>query len=118
MQRPEIVGHLVAWRERDAPFVLELYRRLSIIAPSELTLVAMLARAPAARWLPKHMHRKPIVAILACYSGRVEDGETVVAAIKNFGRPVGDVLVHRPGTQMQPLLDVPPPWELTAAMLA
>jgi hypothetical protein len=55
------------------------------------------------------MHGKPIVAMLACYSGNPEKGEKVVAPIKSFGRPIGDVLVRRPYTQLQTLLDATQP---------
>ena len=102
---PEIVGGLVAWPASDAPAVLELYRTLAEQAPPELTLVLMMRPAPPAPWLPKEMHGKPIVGLLACYSGRPEEGEKLVAPIKAFGKPVGDVLVRRPYAQMQALLD-------------
>jgi hypothetical protein len=49
------------------------------------------------------------VAILACYSGRPEEGEKLVAPIKSFGAPIGDVLVRRPYAQMQSLLDATQP---------
>jgi len=106
---PEVVGGLVAWPASDAPGVLELYRALAEKAPSELTLVAIMRPAPPAPWLPKDMHGKPIVALLACYSGRPEDGEKVVASIKAHGKPIGDVLVRRPYTQLQSLLDATQP---------
>ncbi len=102
---PEVVGGLVAWPAREAARVLELYRSLADQAPSELTLVALLRLAPPAPWLPKDMHGKPIVAILACHSGRPEEGEKAVAPIKSFGTPVGDALVRRPYAQLQALLD-------------
>jgi hypothetical protein len=51
------------------------------------------------------MHGQPIVALLACYSGDPAEGERVVAPIKAFGKPVGDVLVRRPYSQLQSLLD-------------
>ena len=102
---PEIVGGLVAWPASEAPKVLELYRMLVETAPPELTLVALMRPAPPAPWLPKEMHGKPIVALLACYSGRPEDGEKAVAPIKSFGKPIGDVLVRRPYAQIQSLLD-------------
>jgi FAD binding domain/Berberine and berberine like len=102
---PEIVGGIVAWPARDAPEVLKLYRKLAEEAPPELTLVTFMRPAPPAPWLPKEMHGKPIVAILACHSGKPEEGEKAVAAIKSFGTPVGDVLVRRPYTQLQALLD-------------
>lgn len=106
---PEIVGGLVAWPAREAPRVLEHYRTLAEQAPPELTLVALLRPAPAAPWLPRDMHGKPIVAILACHSGGVEEGEKAVAPIKSFGTPIGDVLVRRPYSQMQSLFDATQP---------
>lgn len=102
---PEIVGGLVAWPASAAPQVLELYRTVTAEGPPELTIVALMRPAPPAPWLPKDMHGKPIVALLACYSGNPADGEKVVAPIKAFGNPVGDVLVRRPYTQLQSLLD-------------
>jgi FAD/FMN-containing dehydrogenase len=106
---PEIVGGVVAWPASDAPRVLELYRQLAESAPPELTLVALMRPAPPAPWLPKEVHGQPIVALLACYSGAVDDAEKLVAPIKSFGKPVGDVLVRRPYTQMQALLDATQP---------
>jgi FAD/FMN-containing dehydrogenase len=106
---PEIVGGVVAWPQSEAPQVLELYRTLAAAAPPELTLVALMRPAPPAPWLPKEMHGKPMVAILACHSGKPEEGEKAVAAIKGFGKPIGDVLVRRPYAQMQTLLDATQP---------
>jgi FAD/FMN-containing dehydrogenase len=106
---PEIVGGVVAWPAREAPKILELYRTLAEQAPPELTLVLLMRPAPPAPWLPKAMHGKPIVALLACHSGRPEEGEKAVASIKSFGKPIGDVLVRRPYAQMQTLLDATQP---------
>ncbi|MDQ3697357.1 MAG: FAD-binding oxidoreductase [Gemmatimonadota bacterium] len=106
---PEVVGGLVAWHASEAPRVLELYRTLAEKAPPELTLVALMRPAPPAPWLPKDTHGKPIVALLACHTGRPEEGENAVAPIKSFGSPIGDVLVRRPYAQMQSLLDATQP---------
>ncbi|HSV92976.1 MAG TPA: BBE domain-containing protein [Desulfobacterales bacterium] len=106
---PEIVGGLVAWPASEAPGVLELYRTLAEQASPELTLAALLRPAPPAPWLPREVHGKPIVAILACHSGGVEHGEKSVAPIKSFGKPIGDVLVRRPYTQLQSMLDATQP---------
>jgi len=106
---PDVVGGLVAWPASDAPGVLEVYRTLAEQAPPELTLVIIMRPAPPAPWLPKDMHGKPIVAMLACYSGSAEEGEKAVAPIKSFGKPIGDVLVRRPYTQLQSLLDATQP---------
>ena len=106
---PEIVGGLVAWPASEAPGILDLYRSLVEKAPPELTLVVLMRPAPPAPWLSKDMHGKPIIAILACYSGDPAQGEKAVAPIKSFGNPIGDVLVRRPYVQIQSLLDATQP---------
>ncbi len=106
---PEIVGGLVAWPASEASKVLELYRTLIEGAPPELTLAIIMRPAPPAPWLPKDMHGKPIIAMLACYSGDPEQGEKIVAPIKSFGEPIGDVLIRRPYVQLQSLLDATQP---------
>ena len=99
----------MAWPASEAPGVLELYRTLAAKAPPELTLVALMRPAPPAPWLPKEMHGKPIMGLLACHSGKAEEGEKAVAPIKAFGKPIGDVLVRRPYAQLQALLDATQP---------
>jgi FAD/FMN-containing dehydrogenase len=106
---PEIVGGVVAWPASEAPKVLEFYRTMCEQAAPELALVAFLRPAPPAPWLPKHVHGAPIVAIVACHTGKVEDAEQAVAPIKNFGQPVADILVRRPYAQMQSLFDATQP---------
>lgn len=106
---PEIVGGIVAWPASDARRVLDLYRVLAEKAPLELTLVALMRPAPPAPWLPKDIHGKPIVALLACFTGPTGEAEKAAAPIKSFGNPIGDVLVRRPYTQMQSLLDATQP---------
>ena len=69
----------------------------------------LMRRAPPAPWLPLDVHGMPIVMVLACYSGSVAEGEKIVAPIKAFRHPVADVLVRRPYTQMQSLIDATQP---------
>jgi FAD/FMN-containing dehydrogenase len=106
---PLVVGGIVAWQASDAPEVLGYYRKLAEQAPPELTVIALLRLAPPAPWLPTEIHGKPIVAILACYSGNTDTGEKVVAPIKAFGNPVGDILVPRPYVQLQAIVDAANP---------
>jgi FAD/FMN-containing dehydrogenase len=106
---PEMVGGAVAWPASEAPRVLELYRTLAEEAPPELTLVALMRPAPPAPWLPKDRHGTPIVALLACHTGNPDEGEKVLAPIKSFGRPIGDVLTRRKYVEMQSLLDATQP---------
>jgi FAD/FMN-containing dehydrogenase len=106
---PEVVAGAVAWRGEDAPAVLDLYRRLVADAPPEMTCIAVLRIAPPAPWIAKEMHGKPMVALFACHSGKIEDGERLVAPIKAFGSPIGDILQRRTYISQQTLLDATQP---------
>ncbi len=102
---PEVIAGAIAWRGEDAASVLEMYRTVAAQAPRELTCVAGLRLAPPAPWLPAGMHGKPIVALFVCYSGPLADAERVLAPIKSFGHPVGDIVQKRPYRSQQTLLD-------------
>jgi FAD/FMN-containing dehydrogenase len=106
---PEIYGGPVAWRAESAAEVLEVFRRLVDEAPPELTLVAVMRKAPPAPWLAKDAHGQPIVMVLACHSGKPEDGEALLAPLKALGTPVGDLLQRRPYVSLQGLLDATQP---------
>ncbi|MDP1899313.1 MAG: FAD-binding oxidoreductase [Rubrivivax sp.] len=106
---PDILGGAIAWRGEDAKQVLDAYREFSAKAPRELTTVAVLRRAPPAPWLPKEVHGQPIIALFVCHSGKVEDGEALLAPLRKLGRPVADTVMRRPYAQMQSLLDATQP---------
>ena len=106
---PEILGGAVAWRAEDAPGVLDMFRTLADQAPPEMTVVAVIRPAPPAPWLPKEVHGKLIVLVLVCYTGPIADGEKLVAPIKSFGSPVGDILQRRTYISQQSLLDATQP---------
>ena len=77
--------------------------------PARADRVAALRLAPPAPWLAADVHGKPIVALFICYSGSLADGEKLLAPIKAFGAPVGDVVQKRPYVSQQTLLDATQP---------
>jgi FAD/FMN-containing dehydrogenase len=106
---PEVVAGAIAWRAEEAPEVLAMYCALSAKAPPDLTCVALMRLAPPAPWLPKEIHGKPIVALFVCHSGAVTEGEKLVAPIKAFRAPVGDIIQRRPYVSQQSLIDATQP---------
>jgi FAD/FMN-containing dehydrogenase len=106
---PEIVGGAIAWRAEEAPAVLEMFRTLTANAPRELAVIAGLRLAPPAPWIAKEVHGKPIVALFVCHTGSVAEGEKLVAPIKAFGSPVGDIVQRRPYVSQQSLIDATQP---------
>ena len=106
---PEIVAGAIAWRAESASQVLEMCRTVMEKAPPELVCVAGLRIAPPAPWISKDVHGKPIVALFVCHSGTISEGEKLVAPIKGFGSPVGDIVQRRPYVSQQSLLDATQP---------
>lgn len=106
---PTILGGPIAWPASEAPKALKLYQQITENAPPELTLATMIRPAPPAPWLPQEWHGKLIVIMLVCYSGDPEQGEQMVAPIRSLGNSIGDVIVRRPYTQLQSLLDTTQP---------
>jgi FAD/FMN-containing dehydrogenase len=106
---PEVIAGAIAWRADSASEILDLCRTVMEKAPPELVCVAALRMAPPAPWLNKEVHGKPIVALFVCHSGNISEGEKLVAPIKAFGSPVGDIVQRRPYISQQSLLDATQP---------
>jgi FAD/FMN-containing dehydrogenase len=106
---PEIIAGAIAWSAESSAEVLEMCRTVMDKAPPELVCVAALRFAPPAPWLRKDIHGKPIVALFVCYTGELSDGEKLVAPIKAFGSPVGDIVQRRSYVSQQSLLDATQP---------
>ena len=106
---PEIVAGAIAWPGVDARKVLDMWRTLMASAPPELAVVAGVRHAPPAPWIAKEFHGEPIVVLFVCHTGSVADGERLLAPIKRFGSPVGDVVQRRPYVSQQSLLDATQP---------
>ncbi len=106
---PEIVGGLIAWSADQAPEVLAMYRELMASAEPELTITGVLRVAPPVPWLPQELHGRPMVGLLVCHTGPVEEAEARLAPIKRFGKPAGDVVTRRSYVSIQSLLDATQP---------
>jgi FAD/FMN-containing dehydrogenase len=109
---PIVLAGPVFHRVEDAPEVLRFYREFIAAAPDELTTIFELSVAPPLPFLPEEVHGKPIVMVGACYAGSPDEGEEVVRALKEFGRPLGDLLEPKPYTALQSTFDpfVPHGW--------
>jgi len=106
---PQVLGGAIAWRGEDTDAVLEKMRELTMDAPPELTMAAVLRKAPPAPWLPAEIHGKDVAVVVACSTGDGQEARKRVAALKAFGKPVGDVVQDRPYVTQQSLLDATQP---------
>lgn len=103
---PIITGGLIVWSAERADEVLAVYRELTESAPRELTAAVVVLTAPPAPFIPKAWHRKPVVGMLVCHSGR--DAAKDLAAVRALGRPIVDLISETPYVAQQSLLDDSP----------
>ena len=75
---PIVLAGPIYFPMEEAGDVLRFYREFVATAPDELTTILNLRRAPAAAFLPEHLHGRPVVAIASCFAGPVEEGERLL----------------------------------------
>ena len=84
-------------RGRD---VLERYRDVTMTAPDELVVGALVTT-----WFDG----TPVIALAVCYSGRTEIGERIVEPLRRLGRPLLDTLRPIPYAELQTAFDATNP---------
>ena len=109
---PVVLAGPVFHPHEDAPEVLRFYREFIAAAPDELTTIFELSVAPPLPFLPEEVHGKPVVMMGACYAGSPDEGAEVVRPLKQYGRPIVDLLEPKPYTALQSMFDplVPHGW--------
>jgi FAD/FMN-containing dehydrogenase len=91
-----VLGGGVFYPVRQAQEVLRFYREITQDIPDELVLQAAALDLPGV---------EPVIAIAACYSGPLAEGEKVLQPIRKFGAPVADIIAPISFVQMQSLFD-------------
>src|SRR5919204_1712170 len=102
---PEVVAGPIFWRMEDSPEVLRFYRDWVADSPDDLMTIVVNRKAPALPFVPEEFHGKPVVMVICCYAGPVEEGERVVRPMKEFGSPIIDLCVPKPFVVHQAMFD-------------
>src|SRR6266516_672079 len=102
---PTVLAGPIFWKMEDSPEVLRFYRDWVADAPDELMTIVVHRKAPALPFVPDELHGKPVVMVICCYAGPVEEGEKVVRPMKEFGAPIIDLCVPKPYLAHQAMFD-------------
>jgi FAD/FMN-containing dehydrogenase len=102
---PTVMAGMLLYPMERAPEVLRFYRDFAAQAPDQLGTLALLRLAPPAPFLPQAIHGQPVVGIAACYAGPVEEGERLMRPLKEFGAPAAALMMPKPFTTHQAMLD-------------
>jgi FAD/FMN-containing dehydrogenase len=102
---PEVLSGLVIHPLDAARDVLRFLRDFLPTTPEEFACWFVMRKAPPLPFLPEEWHGKEILALAMCYSGELKEGERVAAPLRQFGKPIADVVAPHPYTAWQTILD-------------
>jgi hypothetical protein len=102
---PEVLSGLIVHPLAAAKDVLRFYREFLPTTPEEFACWFVMRKAPPLPFLTPEWHGKEILALAVCYSGPIAEGEKVAAPLRQFGKPVADVIAPHPFTAWQTILD-------------
>jgi FAD/FMN-containing dehydrogenase len=102
---PEVLSGLIVHPLAAARDVLRFYRDFVTRTPEELVCWFVLRKAPPLPFLPEAWHGKEILALAVCYRGSLADGEGAAKPLREFGKPIADVIGPHPYVGWQTALD-------------
>jgi hypothetical protein len=102
---PEVLSGLIVHPLSAARDVLHFYRDFIRSAPEELACWFVLRKAPPLPFLAPEWHGKEILVLAVCYAGAIADGERVIKPLRDFGKPLADVIAPHPFAAWQTILD-------------
>jgi hypothetical protein len=110
-------GMLIALPDR-AEATLRFMREYMRDAPDDLGAGMAFISAPPEPFVPPEMHFQPVIGTIICWTGDHEEGERVVAPIREAMQPVMDMVQPMPYTALQSMLDAGGPHGTRAYMKA
>ena len=102
---PMIYGGMLVGDPARAPEVLRFMREYMEEAPEDLGAGIAFVSAPPEPFVPPEMHFKPILGMIICWTGDHEEGERVVAPIREIMQPMMDMVGPMPYAALQSMLD-------------
>jgi FAD/FMN-containing dehydrogenase len=102
---PDVLSGLVIHPLSAARDVLRFYRDFLASSPEEFVCWFVMRQAPPLPFLAPEWHGKEILALAACYSGDLAEGERIMKPLRSFGEPIADVIAPHPYAGWQTALD-------------
>jgi FAD/FMN-containing dehydrogenase len=102
---PQVLAGLIVHPLVTAREVLEFRREYMKKAPEELSCWFVMRKAPPLPAIPAEFHGKEILVLAVCCAGSVAEGERLAKPLREFGRPVADMVGPQPYADWQTALD-------------
>ncbi len=102
---PQVMMCVVMYAAEDATTILPAWRDFMSQAPDEVSSQAYFWGIPAVEGFPQEIWNKPLLIITAMYAGAADEGERILAPLRQWATPVIDLSGQMPYTTAQTLFD-------------
>jgi FAD binding domain-containing protein/berberine-like enzyme len=102
---PVTLSGPIFWPMQESANVLRFYRDWITGVPDELTTIVVHRFTPPLPAIPTELHGTPVVSVICCYAGPVEEGENVIRPMREFGAPILDLCAPKPFLAHQSMFD-------------
>jgi FAD/FMN-containing dehydrogenase/pimeloyl-ACP methyl ester carboxylesterase len=102
---PTVLGGMLMYPAPMAATVLANFRAVMADAPDEVGAAVALITAPPEEFVPEPVRGQPVVGMIVCYAGPIEQAEEALRPLREFGPPALDLVQAMPYTALQRLLD-------------
>jgi FAD/FMN-containing dehydrogenase len=101
---PIIVGGMAGFDMSRAGEITEFFREYMAGATDDVGMTLAFITAPPLPFVPQHLHFQPVVALLVCHAGSLEQGMADLAPIRAL-QPDFDVIGPMPYVAIQSIID-------------
>ncbi len=101
---PIVLGGLLVFPAEMGGELLRFYRGFVRDAPDEVGSGVAFICAPPEDFVPKEVQGHPVIGVVCCYAGPVEEGERAFKPLRDLG-PAMDMVQPMPYVAVQTLLD-------------
>lgn len=102
---PDVLSGLIVYPISAAKSVLRQYREFAAKAPDDLSVWAVLRKAPPLPFLPAEAHGTGMIALALLYAGDPKVGESLIEPLRKFGTPIGEHIGVQPYAAWQQAFD-------------
>ncbi|MEA2399211.1 MAG: hypothetical protein QOK25_2767 [Thermoleophilaceae bacterium] len=104
---PIVLGGMLMYPAELATDLVRFYRDFVTDAPDEVGSGLAFISAPPLDFVPEPVRGKPVIGVVVCYAGPVEEGQEVMRPLLEFGPPALAMVQPMPYVAVQQLLDPP-----------
>ena len=102
---PTILAGMLMYPAAMAPAVLRNFRAVMADAPDEIGSGVAMLTAPAEDFVPEPVRGQPVVGVIVCHTGPIDQAEQALRPLREFGPPAMDMVEPMPYVALQGLID-------------